>query len=164
MGPRVACLETSILALGVLYLFLLCAPPATPQAAQLHHAHPPALELNTLPASQDAPTGLIATNTILAGSEGEIEHRVLAAYLAYYGRPADPAGLAYWSERLRLDGGNLENIIDEFGESQEFLDRFSGTLRTAIITSGRFSRPPKNRPEVIIAVLSVALESKAFII
>ena len=32
------------------------------------------------------------------------EVRVLGAYLAYFGRPADHAGLAYWSDRLDREG------------------------------------------------------------
>ena len=51
------------------------------------------------------------------------EVRVLEAYLAYYGRPADPDGLAYWSDRLLDEGGNLNSIIDAFGDSQEYQQR-----------------------------------------
>ncbi len=38
------------------------------------------------------------------------EDRVLDAYLAYYGRPADPAGLAFWADQLETEGGNLDSI------------------------------------------------------
>lgn len=52
------------------------------------------------------------------------EATVLDAYIAYYGRPADPAGLDYWSEDLSNAGGNLDSIIDGFGNSLEFENRF----------------------------------------
>lgn len=49
------------------------------------------------------------------------------AYLTYYGRAADPAGLTYWANRLDAAGGDLNSIIDAFGNSREFNNRF-GTL------------------------------------
>jgi len=39
------------------------------------------------------------------------EERIMGAYLAFYGRPADAEGLAYWSNRLVEEGGNLDSII-----------------------------------------------------
>jgi Ca2+-binding RTX toxin-like protein len=46
---------------------------------------------------------------------------VQQAYIAYYGRGADPAGLDYWANRLDTQGaGQLQNIIDAFATSQEF--------------------------------------------
>lgn len=57
--------------------------------------------------------------------------QIQTLYLAYYGRPADPRGLAYWKEKLywqegRADEneGDLSQIIDAFGNSKEYLDRF----------------------------------------
>ncbi len=40
-------------------------------------------------------------------------------YIAYYGRPADPEGQAYWADRLDKANGNLTQIIDAFGNSAE---------------------------------------------
>lgn len=40
-------------------------------------------------------------------------------YIAYYGRPADAGGLAYWSNRIAATGGSLSGIIQEFGNSPE---------------------------------------------
>jgi hypothetical protein len=40
-------------------------------------------------------------------------------YIAYYQRPADPAGLLYWAGRLDGAGGNLNEIIDAFANSAE---------------------------------------------
>jgi len=32
-------------------------------------------------------------------------------YLSYYGRPADPAGLTFWTGQLAAAGGNLDAIL-----------------------------------------------------
>lgn len=45
-------------------------------------------------------------------------------YIAYYGRPADPDGLAYWVEQLEQNDGNLTAISDAFGTSAEYESRF----------------------------------------
>jgi hypothetical protein len=50
--------------------------------------------------------------------------QVQRMYVAYYGRPADPAGLNYWAARLDQSNGHLEEIIDEFGNSGEYHLRF----------------------------------------
>lgn len=47
-------------------------------------------------------------------------------YLSYYGRPADAAGLAYWTGVLEQAGGDLTRIVDTFANSQETTNRFSG--------------------------------------
>lgn len=49
---------------------------------------------------------------------------IQAAYIAYYGRPADPGGLAAWTAQLEAAGGDLSNIIGAFGNSDEFLQRY----------------------------------------
>lgn len=45
-------------------------------------------------------------------------------YIAYYGRPADPSGLIFWSEQLDQNNGDLDAIMDAFGTSEEFDNRF----------------------------------------
>ena len=65
----------------------------------------------------------------------ESEERVLAAYLAYYGRPADPGGLEYWSKRLVREGGNINSIIDAFGESEEYQKRFGDLTENQLVTN-----------------------------
>lgn len=44
-------------------------------------------------------------------------------YVAYYGRPGDPAGLEFWADNITESGGILE-IRNDFGNSQEFDGRF----------------------------------------
>lgn len=48
--------------------------------------------------------------------------RVQALYVAYYGRPADQEGQAYWAERMDAEGEDA--IINAFGTSEEYNDRF----------------------------------------
>lgn len=42
------------------------------------------------------------------------------AYLAYYGRSGDPAGLAFWEAELEANGGDLRALIDSFSNAREF--------------------------------------------
>ena len=48
---------------------------------------------------------------------------VQKAYVAYYGRPADPAGLEYWATRVDAEGG-IDALVGEFGNSAEAVSRF----------------------------------------
>lgn len=63
------------------------------------------------------------------------ENTVTQAYIAYYGRPADPGGLQYWANRLTQEGGDLHSIINAFGESQEFNQRFGSLSNNELITN-----------------------------
>jgi hypothetical protein len=54
---------------------------------------------------------------------------VQKAYIAYYGRPADTAGLTYWATRIDAAGGNISSIIQEFGNSAEAIALY-GSLPT----------------------------------
>lgn len=45
-------------------------------------------------------------------------------YIAYYGRPADPDGIDYWTERLAENGNDTGEMLDAFANSDEFADRF----------------------------------------
>jgi len=54
----------------------------------------------------------------------QFENTVLRAYISYYGRPADAGGLAFWSEELESEGGDLDSIIQGFGSSSEYNTRF----------------------------------------
>jgi len=54
-------------------------------------------------------------------------------YIAYYGRAGDPAGIAYWVGQLEIRGGNLTSIIEFFGNSQEYGDRFSSLDNSQLV-------------------------------
>lgn len=54
----------------------------------------------------------------------EFQNTIQAFYIAYYGRPADPQGVSFWSDSLRYASGDLHKIVGLFGNSDEFLGRF----------------------------------------
>lgn len=66
-------------------------------------------------------------------------------YVAYYGRPADPGGLAYWAERLEQASGNLNEIIEAFANSAESEALFAAAThaeRVTAIYQQLFNRDP----------------------
>ena len=67
------------------------------------------------------------------------EATVQDAFIAYYGRPADPEGLSFWSQQLTEAGGNLQSIIDGFGNSEEFDTRF-GSLADEELVNGIYQQ------------------------
>lgn len=75
-----------------------------------------------------------------------LENQVLNSYIAYYGRPADPAGLTYWAKKLDDEGGSLSSIINAFGVSAEFDERFGDLSPEDLITNlyqQLFNRDPE---------------------
>lgn len=60
---------------------------------------------------------------------------VQSLYVAYYGRPADPAGLSYWAQRLEDNGGDTTAIIKAFGDSAEYVDRFSDSDSATLVNN-----------------------------
>ena len=75
------------------------------------------------------------------GQEGEVSFRdqVQLMYVAYYGRPGDNGGLDFWAQQLADNGGNLNAIVDSFGNSEEFLQRF-GTLDNEALVNNIFQQ------------------------
>ena len=66
-------------------------------------------------------------------------------YLAYYGRPADVAGLAFWSVQLAHTNGDFSLLIDAFATSEEAKVRFSSqdtNERVSQIYQQLFNREP----------------------
>ena len=78
-----------------------------------------------------APMALIAcvlwpaTPSFGHGVVNDFENDVVAMYVAYYGRPGDPGGVTFWTEQLE-SAGNFDAIIEEFGTSDEYNERFAG--------------------------------------
>jgi hypothetical protein len=71
---------------------------------------------------------------------------VNAFYLAYYGRPADPAGLAFWSAALQKNNGDFSNIVNAFATSPEATARFASVSiadRVGEIYQQLFNRAPE---------------------
>lgn len=68
------------------------------------------------------------------------------AYIAYYGRPADPAGLAFWVDSINKTGGNVTDMVNLFGNSTEYQNLYSHSSSTDIVTSlyeHLFNRAPE---------------------
>lgn len=80
---------------------------------------------------------LLASAGVLAAAAtpamAAFEEEVQELYIAYYGRPADPDGQNYWGTRLDNAGGSLEGIVDAFGNSQEFTDRYGELTNEQLI-------------------------------
>ncbi len=68
-----------------------------------------------------------------AGSDYSRDY-VQKAYVAYYGRPADPSGQSYWAGRMDAEGQSLNAIIGAFGYSDEFNRRFGGLTFAELVT------------------------------
>jgi hypothetical protein len=63
----------------------------------------------------------------------DVTTEIQKLYVAYFNRPADPAGLAFWSAALAGNSGAYDGIARDFARSQEYMAGFSGmTNRTAI--------------------------------
>lgn len=54
-------------------------------------------------------------------------------YIAYYGRAGDPAGIAFWADKLTQEGGDLSSIIESFGHSPEYSERFSSMDNSQLV-------------------------------
>ncbi|MDD2545658.1 MAG: DUF4214 domain-containing protein, partial [Burkholderiaceae bacterium] len=68
-------------------------------------------------------------------------------YLAYYGRPADPAGQTYWADKLDAAGGSLVGIIDAFANSAESLALYGASStareRVTVLYQNLLGRDPE---------------------
>jgi hypothetical protein len=56
------------------------------------------------------------------------------AYIAYYGRPADPAGLAFWVDAVKKTG-SVTDMVNLFGNSDEYHHLYSQASSTTIVNS-----------------------------
>jgi len=63
------------------------------------------------------------------------EEGILGAYIAYYGRPPDAAGLAWWSDEMHRKGGNIQTIISAFGQGREYTDRFGSMSNRELLNN-----------------------------
>ena len=71
---------------------------------------------------------------------------VNSLYLAFYGRPADPAGLAFWARQLAANEGKLDAITQAFAMSEEAQVRFGADTvaeRIAETYQQLFNRAPE---------------------
>jgi len=65
-------------------------------------------------------------------------------YVAYFGRPADPAGLQYWTNLLGTEGMTLDDVARSFAASAEYRDTYANLDNRAVVTAvyeNLFGRP-----------------------
>ena len=60
---------------------------------------------------------------------------VQKVYIAYYGRAADPVGLAYWEGQMVANGGSLSAIMASFGASAEATTLYGNLSDTAMVNA-----------------------------
>jgi len=68
-------------------------------------------------------------------------------YIAYFGRPADPVGLAFWTGQVNAANGNLSVAIAGFSASTESAALYAGVSladKVAAIYNNLFSRAPES--------------------
>lgn len=65
-------------------------------------------------------------------------------YVAYFGRPADPAGLDYWTNVVAANAGSTAAVSATFAASPEYIVTFYGKTNTQIVDqiyTNLFNRP-----------------------
>jgi len=85
-------------------------------------------------AGSGVPASFQYTVTVLGAGSDYSRNYVQKAYVAYYGRPAEPDGLGYWADRMDRAGQSLDAIIQAFGYSAEFNRRYGGLGYTQLVT------------------------------
>jgi len=72
--------------------------------------------------------------------------QVQQLYIAYFGRPADPAGLAYWAGQIDASNGSVAVVISGFASSNESNALYSGVptaQKISAIYLNLFNRLPE---------------------
>ncbi|WP_312485774.1 DUF4214 domain-containing protein [Massilia timonae] len=54
-------------------------------------------------------------------------------YVAYFGRPADPNGMDYWTDALDANSIGMADVSASFAASQEYRDTYAGLDNRAIV-------------------------------
>jgi hypothetical protein len=54
-------------------------------------------------------------------------------YVAYFSRPADPAGLAFWADQLATNPNGYQNIAQAFSTSAEYQATYGGQTNRAVV-------------------------------
>jgi len=55
------------------------------------------------------------------------------AYIAFFNRPADPEGLAWWEQQVAKAGGDMAAIINAFSASAEYKELYAGKTHAEIV-------------------------------
>jgi hypothetical protein len=71
-------------------------------------------------------------------------NEVQKLYVAYFSRPADPAGLAFWASQLQTNPNGYQNIAQAFSTSAEYKAEYGGQTNRAVVAEvyeNLFGRP-----------------------
>lgn len=60
-------------------------------------------------------------------------NEVQKLYVAYFSRPADPDGLAFWADKLQNDPNGYVNIAQAFSTSAEYQATYGGQSNRAVV-------------------------------
>lgn len=63
------------------------------------------------------------------------EKEIQQLYVAYYNRPADPAGLAYWQGVVEAQGGNTTAVSAAFASSDEYISVYGGKDNRTVVNT-----------------------------
>ena len=56
-------------------------------------------------------------------------------YIAYFGRPADPAGLQFWADKITQSGSTITDMVQNFGSSIEYHNLYQQSSNEIVINS-----------------------------
>jgi len=56
-------------------------------------------------------------------------------YIAYFNRPADPTGLAYWTDQANRSGGSTASIANAFSASLEYTAKYAGLSTSTVVNT-----------------------------
>ncbi|OON61297.1 hypothetical protein B0920_17590 [Massilia sp. KIM] len=71
-------------------------------------------------------------------------NEVQKLYVAYFSRPADPAGLSFWANQLQTNPNGYQNISAAFSTSAEYRATYGGMDNRAVVAEvydNLFGRP-----------------------
>ncbi len=63
------------------------------------------------------------------------ENAIQQLYVAYYNRPGDPAGLAFWNGVVDSQGGDLSAVASAFASSAEYIAAYGGKDNRTVVNT-----------------------------
>ena len=81
-------------------------------------------------------------------------------YVAYYNRPADPAGLQFWTGVVEASGGNTAAVSAAFSSSQEYIDAYGGKDNRTVVNTVYHNLFGRDGEKAGVDYWAAALDSK----